>query len=90
VAVRRLDDCIVVTVSDDGPGVDPADADAIFEAYQRADGSSVKRGSVGLGLSVARQLARLMDGDLAYRRSENWTTFTLVIPSSERLGLRPA
>ena len=36
--------------------------------------------SVGLGLAVARQLARLMAGDLVYGRQDGWTRFELSLP----------
>lgn len=88
VKMERLADSILVTVSDDGPGVDTADVETIFEPYRRADGADVKQGSVGLGLSVARQLARLMDGDLSYRHSDGWTEFSVEIPATERLRLQ--
>lgn len=81
-------DAVTVTVADDGPGVDDNDAEQIFEPYRRADGAGVKQGSVGLGLSVARRLARLMQGDLSYRRREGWTEFTVEVPAAERSGLR--
>jgi signal transduction histidine kinase len=56
---------VVLTVSDDGPGVTPADADRIFERFYRAD--SARRGSAGgagLGLSIARWIVELHDGQI--------------------------
>ncbi len=78
-----------VTVSDDGPGV-PADrAEAIFEPYERAHSEPSQPGSVGLGLAVARQLARLMDGDLTYERAGGRSRFTVWFPlASVRSGHR--
>lgn len=81
------DDTVMVTVSDDGPGVDPDAVEDIFEPYRRADGSTVKQGSVGIGLSVARQLARLMHGDLQYGHQAGWTEFCLQVPAAQRLRL---
>lgn len=78
---------VVVTVADNGPGVEIGDAERIFEAYQRAGGQSVKQGSVGLGLSVARRLARLMKGDLEYAYREGWATFTVTLPRAESVGV---
>ena len=56
-------------VSDDGPGVRGIDVEHIFDPYYRSQSPSDSRpDSVGLGLAVARQLARMMGGDLVYRR----------------------
>ena len=35
---------------------------------------------LGLGLAVARQLARLMGGDVVYKRRNDWTSFELTLP----------
>ncbi len=61
----------------------------IFEPYQRAEGVPVKKGSVGLGLNVARRLARLMGGDLEYRHQEGWTTFRLTLPAATGFRVPP-
>jgi signal transduction histidine kinase len=70
-----------VVVSDNGPGVPPGSENAIFDAYERAHGPVVQPGSVGLGLAVARQLARLMGGDLTYQRRLDRTEFVLSLPA---------
>jgi signal transduction histidine kinase len=71
----------MLAVSDDGPGVRGIDADHIFDPYYRSQSASeVKPDSVGLGLAVARQLARMMGGDLVYIRRDGWTRFELTLP----------
>ncbi len=62
-------------VRDDGEGVSGVDALRIFEAYGSAH--SGVAGSVGLGLSVSRQLAELMGGSLSYRRDGEESVFRL-------------
>lgn len=53
-------------VHDDGPGVAPVDRERIFERLVRLDDSrSRERGGFGLGLPIARMLARAHGGDLA-------------------------
>ena len=70
-----------LVVSDDGPGVRGIDAEHIFDPYYRSQSPSDARpDSVGLGLAVARQLARMMGGDLVYRRRGGWTRFELSLP----------
>ena len=77
-----------LTVSDDGPGIDPRSRDRIFDRFYTADSVS---GS-GLGLAIARELARAMGGDvvLVPRRGRG-ATFNLILPpagatSSSELG----
>jgi len=76
-----------LVVSDDGPGVGGIDAEHIFDPYYRSQSSSNARpDSVGLGLAVARQLARMMGGDLVYRRRGGWTRFELSLPMTPEHG----
>lgn len=70
----------VVVVRDNGNGVRLGDVERIFDPYYRAEDGMTKPDSVGLGLAVARQLGRLMDGDVVYRRSNGWTAFELTVP----------
>lgn len=72
-----------VEVCDNGPGVAAPDGDKIFDAYQRAHDRKGQPASVGLGLTVSRQLAHLMGGELSYGRREGWTVFTLALPAVE-------
>lgn len=53
-------------VSDTGPGVRPADQVRIFEAFTQADPDRdhMQLGGAGLGLAIARTLAKVMDGDV--------------------------
>jgi signal transduction histidine kinase len=61
----RVNGHAVLAVEDGGPGVDPADREHIFERFSQLDGQAGRRdGGVGLGLYIARQLARDQGGDL--------------------------
>lgn len=51
-------------VHDDGPGVDDGQEKAVFSPYLRGKGSDTQPGSMGIGLTVARILARAMGGDV--------------------------
>lgn len=64
-----------VEVADDGPGVEPADIERSFEPYERAHPLDGYPGSIGLGLSVSRRLARVMGGNLEYERVAGQTLF---------------
>ena len=71
-------------VTDTGRGIAPEDAAHIFEPFWQADAaSSGSEGSTGLGLSVARQLARLLGGDVTLARSVRGrgSTFVISLPA---------
>ena len=54
---------VEVRVTDTGPGIDPSFLPHMFEAFRQADGATTKRyGGVGLGLSIAKELAEAHDG----------------------------
>ncbi len=88
VEVDQTAQICVLSVTDNGVGVPEADAQRIFDSYQRSDNAVQQPKSVGLGLSVSRKLARLMGGDLVYRRVDNRTRFELSIPASLAAQLR--
>ncbi|MFH1329923.1 MAG: HAMP domain-containing sensor histidine kinase [Actinomycetota bacterium] len=72
-----------VGVADDGDGVPPGDEQRIFDTYQRVQNRPEQPGSIGLGLGISRDLARLMGGDLAYRRHNAQTVFELTLPAAD-------
>ncbi|MBQ9726559.1 MAG: HAMP domain-containing histidine kinase [Kiritimatiellae bacterium] len=83
VSVRDAGNGVVaLAVADRGPGVPPRAAKRIFDRFYRADDATTAetRGS-GLGLSIARRLARGMRGDLTYRpRPGGGSVFELTLP----------
>ncbi len=70
-----------VRVYDDGPGLPPEEWELIFDPYYRVGPTREVPGSFGLGLSVSRMLAWLMDGDLEYRVIEGRSAFELILPA---------
>ncbi len=75
-------DKVWLEVRDDGAGVPEDCLQQIFEPYATAH-QGVK-GSVGLGLSVARQLAQAMGGSLTCHRDAGETVFRLQLPVAHR------
>lgn len=73
----------ILTVTDDGVGLDPSQWESIFEPYQRAHDAPTQPASIGLGLTVSRQLARLLGGDLTYRAGDEGSVFTLTLPAGQ-------
>ncbi|HEY4607524.1 MAG TPA: CHASE domain-containing protein [Acidimicrobiia bacterium] len=78
---------VSVVVSDNGTGVSDDESEEIFTPYYRAHSIESQPAALGIGLSVARQLARLMNGDLVYRRERGWTLFELVLPVAPETAL---
>jgi len=68
---------IEVQVSDNGPGIDPALRDHIFEPFV-----SSKKNGQGLGLALVHKLVRDMDGRITQERDEpgGWTHFRVHLP----------
>ncbi|MGB7860129.1 MAG: GAF domain-containing sensor histidine kinase, partial [Acidimicrobiia bacterium] len=80
VSVRSHGELAQVLVSDDGPGVPAHESALIFERYYRSAESPTQPGSVGIGLSVSRQLAEMMGGTLDYVHGEPHPRFELSLP----------
>ncbi len=72
---------VTVRVRDDGPGIPERDREKIFEPYHRAHRIEGQPAAVGLGLTVSRQLARLMGGELSYRHEGGYSIFELTLPA---------
>jgi len=68
-----------VEVVDNGPGIPEAYRDRIFEPYVSAHQVKGLTASVGLGLTVSRELARLMGGDLEYHHDGSDSIFRLTL-----------
>ncbi len=68
---------IELRVSDNGPGVDPAMREHIFDPFV-----TTKKTGQGLGLALVRKLVREMNGRIGYDRDEKegWTHFRLHLP----------
>lgn len=71
VAVSTDSDLAVVTVSDTGPGLPADELEAVFEPFHRGEKSRNRQtGGAGLGLAVARGVARAHGGDVVLSNRE--------------------
>ena len=56
---------LILTVSDTGVGIDPAEHDRIFDRFVQVDGAPTRRfGGAGLGLAITHALVELMGGSI--------------------------
>lgn len=70
---------VAISVCDDGAGVPAELSTKIFEPYVSAHEDLDRPQALGLGLAIARRLARLMAGDVTYERVDGITRFTLTL-----------
>jgi signal transduction histidine kinase len=78
---------IVLTVRDEGPGIPQAKLDAVFRPFTRVEGSrSRETGGLGLGLTIARTIARSFGGDIRLANRPGGGLITeLRLPGAESL-----
>jgi signal transduction histidine kinase len=75
--------CLVVHVTDTGPGIPASQLEAVFDEFTRLDRTG-QRGS-GLGLAIARRVARLLGGALTVQSEVGrGSRFTLWLPLDRR------
>ena len=79
---HQVGEAVVARVVDDGPGIAPADYERVFERFVRLDESRGRdEGGTGLGLAVARAVARSCGGDVRIVDSTAGTTIEVELPS---------
>jgi two-component system sensor histidine kinase KdpD len=88
IQATRQDARVVVCVSDHGPGVPPAERSRIFDKFYRGSNSASTHGT-GMGLAIARQIARAHGGEVwLARTSSEGSDFCLSLPLDEEGGSR--
>jgi two-component system, OmpR family, sensor histidine kinase KdpD len=64
VHARNEADQVLISVTDEGPGIKAADLDRIFEKFYRGGGTDRRKPGTGLGLSICRGLIQAMGGSI--------------------------
>ncbi len=81
IRLRRRDGRAVVTIADDGPGMEKETVAHIFDRFYQGDRSHTVRGN-GLGLSIARRIVVLHAGEISCESAPGrGSLFTVVLPA---------
>ena len=73
----------VILVADRGPGVAPPVREAVFQPFWRGDHSVSGVAGTGIGLSIARELARMHGGDVTLLESEHGALFQVELATPD-------
>lgn len=81
VTLGRNGQVVTITVSDDGPGVREEEVEQIFAPGVRGSAALADGNGAGLGLTLARRLARAASGDVRALHAEDGGRFVIDLPS---------
>ncbi|HEY0431509.1 MAG TPA: PAS domain S-box protein [Pyrinomonadaceae bacterium] len=84
IRVRAPEGRVVLTVEDNGPGIEPEFLPHVFEMFRQADASSSRpHGGMGIGLALVRQLIELHGGTVSVTsKPDQGAKFTLELPAA--------
>jgi signal transduction histidine kinase/PAS domain-containing protein len=90
-AVEEVGSDVLFRVTDTGIGIEPDNLERIFEPFWQVEGGTTRAaGGTGLGLGVARRLARLLGGDVTVDSEPGrGSTFLVRLPSRAPADVRP-
>ena len=81
VKIHRRESTIFLSVIDDGDGLPRDEWERVFGPGEQSHTLPGTPGSVGIGLTISRELAGLMGGELAYRCENGHSIFELSLPA---------
>jgi signal transduction histidine kinase len=88
-SAHRQGELVRIEVADTGPGVPEDRREAVFDRFVRLEGSRSTPGN-GLGLSLARAVARLHGGEIRLEDNNPGVRALLTLPTAERRALPPS
>ena len=81
ICCREGQNWLEIEVQDSGQGISPEDQERIFNAFEQTEAGRIHQGGTGLGLTISRDYARLMGGDLSVTSSPgHGSCFHLTVP----------
>jgi signal transduction histidine kinase len=82
ITARRVGQSVVLTIADQGPGIEPADRARVLDRFVRLEGSRSRPGS-GLGLSLAAAVARMHGGTVELEDNQPGLRVRLTLPAAD-------
>lgn len=80
VSLQKQQDCFVLTIADEGPGLPQNVQEHLFEAFVNQYQTHAPASGAGLGLYLAYSYANMMDWQIAVKSDKNGTTASVTIP----------
>jgi PAS domain S-box-containing protein len=82
-SATRMGERVHISVADTGRGIPAAKLQEIFRPFSQVEAADRKKGGVGLGLAIGRELARSMEGDLTVvSEPGRGSEFTISLPAA--------
>lgn len=80
VGVTQIRSAVRIEISDEGPGIDPADRERVFDRFQRFSPSGAPTGGTGIGLAIARWATLIHGGTIEVTDGGVGATFRITLP----------
>jgi two-component system sensor histidine kinase KdpD len=81
VTAKEVDGFVAISVTDEGPGIDPAEQELIFQRFYRGERLRSRVPGTGLGLAICREVATAHQGTIAVANDAgHGAKFTLALP----------
>ena len=82
ISMETTDSHVFIRVSDNGAAIPESEQSRMFKPYESARHRPRHADSIGLGLSMSREIAQLMGGDLTYENTLGWSVFELTLSAA--------
>lgn len=83
--IRQRGNRVLIQVTDTGPGIAPAQQEAIFREFQRGEANAIDQAGFGLGLSIVRRFATVLGHEVRlYSQVGRGSTFVLELEQADR------